>query len=76
MEMTSRLCSEAPRPPPPTATPAHQSASASSTEAYFKMAAMDQELKSWYSGLPEDLKWSSAKQSTMPPSYFLLQYVA
>jgi hypothetical protein len=44
-----------------------------STEAYFKMASVDQELNSWYSALPEDLKWTSENAEGMPPPYFLLQ---
>jgi hypothetical protein len=46
-----------------------------SAEAYFKMAAMDQELNQWASKLPEELQWPSKHQATMPASYFLLQYV-
>ncbi|KAH7127602.1 fungal-specific transcription factor domain-containing protein [Dactylonectria macrodidyma] len=46
--------------------------SSNPTEAYLKMAAMEQALKRWHSGLESDLRWPSEKQAVMPASYFLL----
>src|SRR5690349_2553822 len=39
------------------------------TEAYLKIAALEQSLKRWYSGLGADLRWPSEWQAVMPPSY-------
>ncbi|CAK7231960.1 hypothetical protein SCUCBS95973_008100 [Sporothrix curviconia] len=41
------------------------------TEAYFKMVALDEDLHGWYEDLPDDLKWPTARPN-MPSSYFLL----
>ncbi|CAK7211790.1 hypothetical protein SBRCBS47491_001238 [Sporothrix bragantina] len=41
------------------------------TEAYFKMVALDEDLHGWYDDLPEDLKWPTTRPN-MPSSYFLL----
>ncbi|KAB5513620.1 regulatory protein CefR [Coniochaeta sp. 2T2.1] len=45
---------------------------ARTTENYFKIVALDEDLHSWYDGLPEDLKWPP-QEPNMPMSYFLLQ---
>lgn len=42
-------------------------------DAYFKIAALDRELNSWYSQLAEDLKWTAENISQGPASLFLLQ---
>lgn len=61
MEHVSQLCDlRGPRPP-------------KSTETYFKLAAIDKQLRDWYTALPEHLKWSSESHATMPPPYHLLQ---
>ncbi|KAH7131464.1 fungal-specific transcription factor domain-containing protein [Dactylonectria estremocensis] len=46
--------------------------SSNPTEAYLKVAAMEQALKRWHSGLESNLRWPSQKQVVMPASYFLL----
>jgi len=45
-----------------------------STDAYFKIAALDRELNTWHNELPEDLKWDPENIAKGPPSLFLLQY--
>ncbi|KAH6880094.1 hypothetical protein B0T10DRAFT_565866 [Thelonectria olida] len=61
MELVTPLCET--RFPSPSNT----------TETHLKIAAMEQSLKRWYSGLEADLKWPSEWQTFMPSSYFLLQ---
>lgn len=64
MELVSQLCDlRGPRPP-------------KSSETYFKLAAIDQQLRDWYTKLPPNLQWGVERQANMPPSYYLLQYVA
>ncbi|KAL1901977.1 hypothetical protein Sste5346_001683 [Sporothrix stenoceras] len=41
------------------------------TETYFKMVALDEDLHGWYDDLPEDLKWPTTRPN-MPSSYYLL----
>lgn len=41
------------------------------TEAYLKMASLDEELNGWLNDLPEELRWPPQKE--MPSSYYLLQ---
>ena len=61
MEHVSQLCDlRAPRPP-------------KSTETYFRLAAIDQQLRDWCTSLPAHLQWSSETHATMPPPYYLLQ---
>lgn len=43
------------------------------TDAYFKIAALDKELNTWYNELPEDLKWTPKNIANGPPSLLLLQ---
>lgn len=63
MEVVSQLCDlRGPRPPKP-------------TEMYFKLAAIDQQLRDWHTDLPNHLQWSVETHGTMPASYYLLQYV-
>jgi hypothetical protein len=45
------------------------------TDAYFKIAALDRELNSWYTELPEDLKWTAENIANGPAPLLLLQYV-
>lgn len=60
METISQLCElRGPRAP-------------KSTETYFKMAAIDQQLREWCAGLPRHLQWSLENQKSTPPSYYLL----
>lgn len=47
----------------------------STWESYLKMTAIGQDLKNCHATIPEDLRWPSKQPATMPPSYFLLQYV-
>jgi hypothetical protein len=61
MEHVSQLCDlRGPRPP-------------KSTETYFKLAAIDQQLRDWYAALPRCLQWSLDICEGMPTPYFLLQ---
>lgn len=61
MEIVGQLCDlRGPRPP-------------KSTETYFKLGAIDQQLRDWYTSLPNHLQWSSETHATMPPPYYLLQ---
>ena len=46
---------------------------ARTTEAYFKTAAIGQELSNWYETLPADLLYNSENIDAMPPPFFLLQ---
>jgi hypothetical protein len=42
------------------------------TDAYFKIAAVDRELTSWLAGLPAELKWNDENIANGPPPLFLL----
>lgn len=44
-----------------------------STEAYFKLGAIDQQLRDWQVNLPEHLQWPQETHEDMPPPYYLLQ---
>ncbi|KFH45036.1 Nitrogen assimilation transcription factor-like protein [Hapsidospora chrysogenum ATCC 11550] len=40
--------------------------------SYYRAAGLDQELRDWYHGLDEHLKWSQARLESAPPAYFFL----
>ena len=42
------------------------------TETYFKVASLNEELSGWVSSIPEDLKWPPRRKD-LPSSYYLLQ---
>lgn len=46
--------------------------SATSTDGYFRIAALDRELDDWYAKLADDLKWTETNIVNGPPSFFLL----
>jgi hypothetical protein len=43
------------------------------TDAYFEIAAVDRDMNTWFSELPDYLKWTPANAGCMPRSFFLLQ---
>nr|AEF16064.1 regulatory protein CefR [Hapsidospora chrysogena] len=43
-----------------------------STETYFKLGAIDQQLRDWQINLPEQLQWPQETHEDMPPPYYLL----
>jgi hypothetical protein len=61
MEIVSQLCDlRGPRP-------------SKNAELYYKLAAIDQQLRDWRSSLPKHLKWSTELHTAMPAPYYLLQ---
>ncbi|CAG9956337.1 unnamed protein product [Clonostachys rosea f. rosea IK726] len=60
MEIVSQLCDlRGPRP-------------SKNAELYYKLAAIDQQLRDWRSSLPKHLKWSTELHTAMPAPYYLL----
>lgn len=43
------------------------------SDAYLKIATLDQKLNNWYADLPERLRWTEDNVRTAPTSFYLLQ---